>query len=130
MDDFNKWGCASRCLLKLLEDRGQQMSQSDFLAKFPYPLFKTHPGLLSTALICDVARALQIASDVRAIRGYEAMSEMFNIHGKKVLVQSEINLNQGCLDTIYLSFVPIGMENYVLDSFCFEGHQNHQNPES
>ena len=79
------------------------MSQSDFLAKFPYPLFKTHPGLLSTALICDVARALQIASDVRAIRGYEAMSEMFNIHGKKVLVQSEINLNQGCLDTIYHS---------------------------
>jgi len=77
------------------------MSVADFLAKFPYAHFKTHPGNLSTALICDVARELQLAGDVKAIRGYDAITDCFNVHRKRVLVQSEINLNQGASDPIY-----------------------------
>jgi hypothetical protein len=105
MGTFNEYGCACRCLLKLLADRGTPMTVDGFLTRFPYPHWQAShpdpkPGVTSTAVICDVARQLCLASDLQVLRGYPAVQGYF-ASGKSVLVCSEVHLDPKCSETVY-----------------------------
>lgn len=74
------------------------MSVSDYLSTYFLPHWITYPGLLGTTDVCDIARKLQIASEVRAVRRYAGVSDWFHTEKRKILVQSEIDLDHGKTD--------------------------------
>jgi hypothetical protein len=67
------YGCACRCLLKLLADAGTPTEDDDFVAAFTpiYPHWATHCGLTDTAIICELAKRLGLAGSVQVFRDYE-----------------------------------------------------------
>ena len=81
------------------------MAVNDFLARFPYPDWQAShpdpkPGVTSTAMICDIARKLGLASQLQVYRAYSVVQGYFE---KKhdVLVCSEVHLDIGRSETVY-----------------------------
>ncbi len=106
MGTFNEYGCACRCLLKILADKGTPMTVDDFLAAFPYPHWQpSHPnpmpGVTNTSMVCDIARKLGLAQSLQVFRGYADIEQWFTNKKQNVLVWSEIHLNLDRNDPIY-----------------------------
>ncbi len=98
MGTFNEYGCACRCLLKLLADKGSPMSVDDFLKSFPYPVWQpSHsdpkPGVTNIDMVCDIARNLRLASSLHVFRCYTEVQRRFVIEKLSVLIYSEVHLD-------------------------------------
>jgi len=123
MGTFNEYGCACRCLLKLLADNGKPMTESDFLAAFPYGHWQSShpdpmPGVTDTSMICDIARKLGLAKGLQVFRGYKAIEQEFVTKKHNVLVCSEIHLNQDRGDTIYHVSLLTGINPAQFSLWC------------
>jgi hypothetical protein len=88
--NFNKYGCVSRCLIKLAELKGRPITPKQFCEKFGI-LFTNpqQPGLLVTSQILNVIRDLSLAQNFIVSRRYEAILWEHNHENKDVLVFSE-----------------------------------------
>jgi hypothetical protein len=75
---FDKFGCVSRCIIKLTEWHQKPITADDFVARFygRYPHWVEVCGLLSMSDIIDICRELQIARhantyrDIAVVRGF------------------------------------------------------------
>jgi hypothetical protein len=96
MGTFNEYGCACRCLLKLLADKGTPMSVTKFLDRFHYPDWQPshlnpQPGVTDLGRVCDIARQLCLGDGVQ-VHGYSDVQRFFLKDKLSVLVFSAVYL--------------------------------------
>jgi hypothetical protein len=99
---FNNFGCISRCLIKLAETKQQPIAKADFCEKFQhfFPNPTQQYGGLLTSEIAQIARSLGLGRYLQSFRRYAEIDEQFNKEKRSVLVSSEINLDPYHSDVI------------------------------
>lgn len=102
LQQFNTYGCVSRSLIRIAAMRGHPITPDDFCSKFQYLFIDpaNQCGGLITSQVVDVIRGLNLGTYFLTYRRYDEVREQFNVHGRSVLVSSEINLNAAANDVI------------------------------
>lgn len=88
---LDRYGAASRCLLRLWENEGNPSPPDDeFLRRFEgcFPHWAARPGELDVGSLGIVARELGLASEVKSTRDYEAVL-LAHRFGRAVIVHTD-----------------------------------------
>jgi hypothetical protein len=66
LQQFNLYGCGSRCLIKLAERQGKPISKSDFIDRFTPQFWTTDPrtGITCTSYMFEIAHKLNLCHHV------------------------------------------------------------------
>lgn len=99
---FNTYGCVSRSLICVAAMRGHPITPDNFCNQFQHLFIDpaNKYGGLITSQVVDVIRGLNLGTHFLTYRRYDEVREQFDVHGRSVLVSSEINLNAGANDII------------------------------
>jgi hypothetical protein len=92
---FMEFGCVSRCLIELAQNKGNAITEDEFCARFAY-LFLTpgQYGNLIDSQIAQVTRKLDLGHDFHVIQLYDSVLWEAGHEGRDVLVLSEIDLRE------------------------------------
>lgn len=88
---LDRYGAASRCLLRLWQNEGNlSPSDDEFLRRFAthFPHWEARPGELDSATLAIVAGELGLAGSVEATRDYDAVLRAHRF-GRAVIVVTE-----------------------------------------
>lgn len=92
-EQFNRFGCIARCMIKLAEIKGRAITKEAFCTQFNgLFLNPTQYGLLLTSQIVDVIRRLDLGQHFQSFRRYCEIDSLFNNEHRSILVFSEINI--------------------------------------
>ena len=98
MDSLDQCGDACRCLIELAARKQRPISEADFIARFKprYAIWNDRLGVTDTAMVCDIARDLELAQSVQVLRRYIRVVQCFtNPQVTGVLVFTERFRNAG-----------------------------------
>ena len=123
-EQFDKFGCVSRCIIKLMEWHHKPITADEFVARF-YPRFPHWVeacGLLSMSDIIDICRELQIARHANTYRDRAVvLGFLQGVRTSGVFMFSERAFN-GASDKIYhCSLVGYTNQRFRVWSPCTNG---------
>jgi hypothetical protein len=105
---FKLFGCIPRCLIQLAERIQKPVTKEEFCNRFGHRFHnpKTQYGLLNPDFIPEIARALSLPGekgtppkDISFVGDYDQVATLHKT-GSMVLVESQINLNEGATDPL------------------------------
>jgi len=96
-EQWNKFACVPRCLMKLAEKSGNVLTKEQFCERFKDAFSDPDEslGLLSDAGFQAPLAPVGLPTDVRKTDDYSLVQKDFDKGKRKVLILSEINLNPG-----------------------------------
>lgn len=70
---FSHSAAACACMARLALRKRLLQTEEELIARFrpQYELWREHPGMADTAMVCDIARSLGLAKSVQVLRWYE-----------------------------------------------------------
>lgn len=101
-DQFNKFGCASQCVIMLSECHQKPLSQDEFAARFDkyFPSPDRRYGQISTSGIIDICRDLGLCSFAQSLRCLDRIREFLQksqASGIFMFTDRDFNNPQACV---------------------------------
>lgn len=102
LQQFNTYGCVSRSVIRVAGLRGHPITPDAFCNQFQNLFLDpaNQYGSIHISQVVDVVRGLNLGTHFIVYRRYAEVREQLNVHGRSVMVGSEINLNAGATDVI------------------------------
>jgi hypothetical protein len=92
-EQFNKFGCVARCIIKAAEIKGQPITNDAFCDRFATLFPENEYGGLLTSQIVEVIREIGLGKHFLTFRRYGEIEGRFNLDKTAILVCSEIDPN-------------------------------------
>lgn len=133
-DNFELYGCASRCLIALANGGGADLTKADFIDRYTpkYWIHDTRCGILTRDGIAEVAVDLGLASSVAESKDFNEVRE--HIKNKSIrglLLVTERRYEEGGTLSVYHHCTIVSHAAFEGDGFlCFISGQDKVLPES
>lgn len=96
IDQWNKYSCQSRSLMRVSELAGNPITRDQFCARFAHLfIYPKMFGMLDQNGFEEVVKSLGLASSVKPGGSYDEVKDKFNSDGRQVVLFSTVDIKPG-----------------------------------